>query len=190
MAMYRRIREAWASKEQSLRELMRSRLREWRRGVAVARVEKPTRLDRARAIGYKAKQGVVVVRARVRRGGRRKPRPSRGRRPKRMGVLKLVPRKSLQLIAEERAARKYPNLEVLNSYPLGFDGQYAFFEIIMLDPDHPAILSDPDLGWIASPAQRGRVYRGLTLAGKKARGLLRKGKGAEKVRPSVRARRG
>jgi len=186
--LYKHIREAWGSQEY-VRELMRRRMQEWRKGPAIVRVEKPTRLDRARAIGYKAKQGVVVVRARVRKGGRRKSRPSRGRRPKRMGVRKIVPKKSIQLIAEERAARRYPNLEVLNSYPLGDDGQHRYFEVVMLDPDHPVIRSDPDFRWVADAAHRGRVYRGLTSAGRRARGLLRKGKGAEKVGPSVRARR-
>jgi len=186
--LYRHIREAWGSQEY-VRELMRRRIQEWRKGPAIVRVEKPTRLDRARALGYKAKQGVVIVRARVRKGGRRKSRPSRGRRPKRMGVRKIVPKKSIQLIAEERAARRYPNLEVLNSYPLGDDGQHRYFEVIMLDPDHPVIRSDPDFRWVADVAHRGRVYRGLTSAGRRARGLLRKGKGAEKVGPSVRARR-
>jgi large subunit ribosomal protein L15e len=174
--------------EEISHELMRSRMREWRRGSAIARVEHPTRLARARTLGYKAKQGVVVVRARVRKGGRRKVRPSRGRRPKRMGVLKIVPKKSIQLIAEERAARKYPNLEVLNSYPLGSDGTREYFEVIMLDPNHPAIKSDPNFGWIVNRAQRGRVYRGLTRAGRQSRGLLSKGKGSERMRPSVRAR--
>jgi len=188
--VYRQIRKALASQEGYISELMRQRMREWRKGPAIVRVEKPTRLDRARALGYKAKQGIVVARARIRKGGRRKERPSRGRRPKRMGVRKLVPKKSIQLMAEERAARRYPNLEVLNSYPLGDDGQHHYFEVILLDPNHPAVRSDPELGWIAEPGQRGRVHRGLTRAGRKSRGLLRKGKGAEKVRPSVRARRG
>lgn len=168
---------------------MRRRLQEWRKGPAIVRTERPTRLDRARVLGYKAKQGVVVVRARVRKGGRRKRRPTRGRRPKRMGVRKIVPKKSIQLIAEERAARKYPNLEVLNSYPVGDDGQRRYFEVIMLDPSHPVIQSDPEFRWITDVAHRGRVYRGLTSAGRRARGLLWKGKGAEKTRPSVRARR-
>jgi len=185
--MYKAIKEAW--KTGSMKESIRLRMREWRLGPAIVRVEKPTRLDRARAIGYKAKQGITVVRVRVRKGGRRKERPSRGRRPKRMGVLKIVAKKSIQLIAEERAARKYPNLEVLNSYYLGSDGQHNYYEVIMVDPNHPVIQSDPTLKWVSSPAHRGRVYRGLTKAGRKSRGLLRKGKGAEKVRPSVRSRR-
>ncbi len=170
------------------RELMRSRMREWRGGPAIMRVERPTKLARARTLGYKAKQGIIVVRARVRKGGRRKVRPWRGRRPKHMGVRKIVPKKNIQLIAEERAARKYPNLEVLNSYHLCSDGTREYFEVIMLDPHHPVIQSDPQLGWIVSESQRGRVHRGLTLAGRRARGLLRKGKGAEGIRPSVRAR--
>jgi len=186
--LYRHIRDDWGS-EEYVRELMRKRMQEWRKGQAIVRVEKPTRLDRARAIGYKAKQGVVVVRARVRKGGRRKKRPRKGRRPKRMGVRKIVPKKNIQLIAEERAARRYPNLEVLNSYPLGDDGQHRYFEVIMLDPSHPVIKSDQDLGWVANVTHRGRVYRGLTISGRRTRGLLRKGKGAEKVGPSVRARR-
>ena len=168
---------------------LRKWMSEWRKGEAITRVERPSKPDRARSLGYKAKQGVIVVRARVRRGGRRKKRPSLGRRPKRMAVSKLVPKKSIQLIAEERAARKYPNLEVLNSYPLGADGRYHYYEVIMLDPNHPAIKKDPDYSWVADAAQRGRVHRGLTRAGRAARGLLRRGKGSEKVRPSVRARR-
>ncbi|MDI6642933.1 MAG: 50S ribosomal protein L15e [Candidatus Hodarchaeaceae archaeon] len=175
--------------EETSRELMRSRMREWRREPVIVRVEHPTKLARARALGYKAKQGIIVVRTRVRKGGRRKVRPTRGRRPKRMGVSKIVPKKSIQLIAEERVSRKYPNLEVLNSYHLGSDGTREYFEVIMLDPHHPAIRSDPQLGWIASKAQRGRAHRGLTRAGRKTRGLMARGKGAERIRPSVRARR-
>ena len=169
-------------------EIIRGRMAEWRKTSAAQRIDGPTNLERARSLGYKAKQGVVVVRARVRKGGRRKIRPSRGRRPKRMGVLRIVPRKSIQLMAEERAARKFPNLEVLNSYLVGVDGTRKYYEVIMLDPHHPVILSDPQLGWIANKTHRGRVHRGLTHAGKKARGMTLKGKGAERSRPSVRAR--
>lgn len=135
---------------------------------SVVRIPKPTKLRRAKALGYKAKQGVVVVRVRVRKGGRRKPRPVRGRKPRRMGVRKFTPAKSLQWIAEERAARKYPNLEVLNSYWVDSDGKNEYFEVILIDPHHPAIRSDPQLSQIKAG---GRVFRGLTSAGRKARGL-------------------
>jgi large subunit ribosomal protein L15e len=91
-----------------------------------------------------------------------------------MGVAKLKPAKNLRLIAEERAARKFPNLEVLNSYWVGEDGRHKWFEIIMVDPNHPGIKSDKDVNWICSDVQRGRVFRGLTSAGKEVRGLRQK----------------
>jgi large subunit ribosomal protein L15e len=188
---YKYIAEAWANQEKSfVDELMRQRLIEWRRQPAIFRVEKPTRLDRARRLGYKAKQGVIIARVRVRRGGLRKQRPKAGRRPKRMGVKKFKPAKSLRLIAEERAARKFPNLEVLNSYWVGEDGRSKWFEIIMVDPSHPVIRTDKDINWICQKQHHGRVFRGLTSAGKKVRSLRLKGRGAEKVRPSKKARRG
>jgi large subunit ribosomal protein L15e len=147
--MYRHLREAWKRPDDSyIGEVMKSRAILWRRQPTIVRVDKPTRLDRARSLGYKAKKGFVVVRARVRRGGRRKIRPILGRRQKRMGVKKFTPAKSKRLIAEERAARKYPNLEVLNSYWVWEDGQYKWFEIVMVNPSHPAIKSDKDVGWV------------------------------------------
>ena len=57
--------------------------------------------------------------------------------------------------------------------------------IILVDRAHPAIMADRQLSGMA--AQRGRAFRGLTAAGRKGRGLLVKGYGAEKVRPSLRA---
>ncbi|MEM3627939.1 MAG: 50S ribosomal protein L15e [Candidatus Bathyarchaeia archaeon] len=185
---YKYIAEAWSKPEKSfVDELMRQRLIEWRRQPAITRVEKPTRLDRARKLGYKAKQGFIIVRVRVRRGGLRKQRPRSGRRPKRMGVKKFKPAKSLRLIAEERAARKFPNLEVLNSYWVGEDGRSKWFEVIMVDPHHPVIKANKDINWITQKQHKGRVFRGLTSAGKKVRGLRLKGRGAEKFRPSKKA---
>jgi large subunit ribosomal protein L15e len=101
-----------------------------------------------------------------------------------MGVKKLKPAKSIQLIAEERAARKFPNLEVLNSYWVWEDGLHKWFEVIMVDPNHPVVRSDKNINWISKNVQHGRVHRGLTSAGKEVRGLHHKGRGAEKVRPS------
>ena len=148
--MYRHLREAWKRpKDSYVGDVMRQRVIVWRRQPSTVRIDKPTRLDRARSVGYKAKKGFVVVRTRVRRGGRRKIRPVLGRRQKRMGVKKFTPAKSKRLIAEERAARKYPNLEVLNSYWVWQDGRYKWFEIVMVDPSHPAIKSDKDVGWVA-----------------------------------------
>lgn len=148
--MYRHIKESWKRPKNSyIQNVMRERAIIWRKQGSIVRIEKPTRLDRARELGYKAKQGFVIVRARVRRGGRRKPRPILGRRQKRMGVKKYTPAKSIRLIAEERAARKYPNLEVLNSYWVWQDGRSKWYEIIMLDRHHPSIRNDKDVGWVS-----------------------------------------
>lgn len=185
---YKYIAEAWAKPEKSFVDaLMRKRLVEWRRQSTITRIDKPTRLDKARKLGYKAKQGFVVVRVRVRRGGMRKQRPRSGRRPKRMGVNKFKPGKSLRLIGEERSGRKFPNLEVLNSYWVGEDGRSKWFEVILVDPSHPVIKADPNINWICEKQHRKRVFRSLTSAGKKVRSLRRRGRGAEKFRPSRKA---
>ena len=175
----------WAKPEKSfVDELMSQRLIQWRKEPTVNRIERPTRLDRARKLGYKAKQGFVIARVSVRRGGLRKVRPKAGRRPKRMGVKKFKPAKSLRLIAEERAGKKFPNTEVLNSYWVGEDGRHKWFEVILVDVNHPVIKSDKSIKWITQKQHKRRVFRSLTSAGKEIRGLHRKGKGAEKMRPS------
>ncbi len=183
---YKYIAQEWANPEKSfVEELMRQRLVEWRKQHTVTRIERPTRLDRARKLGYKAKQGFVIARTRVRRGNLRKPRPRSGRRPKRMGVKKFKPSKSLRLIAEERTAKKFPNLEVLNSYWVGEDGRSKWFEIILIDTNHPVIKSDKNINWITQKQHKRRVFRSLTSAGKKVRSLRHRGIGAEKSRPSL-----
>ena len=78
----------------------------WRRGPGFQRAERPTRLDAARRLGYKAKQGVVVVRTRVRRGGLRKGKIHMKRKPSKAGVKKITTAKSIQRIAEERVSRR------------------------------------------------------------------------------------
>ncbi len=186
-SMYKYIEDSWKSpREGYLEDLRRERLKRWRRDENFKRIENPTRLDKARKLGYKAKQGYVLARTKIRRGGRRSSRPTGGRGPKRMGFKKLTPRKNIQRIAEERTQRRYPNLHILNSYWVGEDGRYKYFEVIMVDPDHPVIKSDPKINWICEPDKKGRVFRGLTSAGKKSRGLRKKGKGTERSRPSKR----
>lgn len=189
-SMYGYIAEAWSKPSDSyVKDLMWQRLIDWRREENFVRIEHPTRLDRARSLGYKAKQGFVMVRGRVRKGSLRKRTIRKGRRAKRKGINKITTGKSMQRIAEERACKKYPNLEVLNSYWVGMDGQHEWFEIIMVDPHHPVIKADKHINWICDPEQKGRAYRGLTAAGKSGRGMNWKGKGAEKVRPSIKAHR-
>ncbi|MCW3981899.1 MAG: 50S ribosomal protein L15e, partial [Candidatus Bathyarchaeota archaeon] len=120
----------------------------------------------------------VISRVRIRRGGLRRPRPRSGRKPRHMGSAKYKHAKSLRLIAEERAAKRFPNLEVLNSYWVGEDGRYKWYEIILVDPVHPVIKTDKDVNWICENVHRRRVFRGLTSAGKTMRGLQHKGKKA------------
>ena len=185
-SFYSHIKEAWRSPgDGKLAELQWQRKQEWRQQGAIERIERPTRLDKARELGYKAKQGIVLVRVAVRKGGARKQRFKAGRRSKRQGVNRIGRRKSIQRIAEERAARKHPNLRVLNSYRVGEDGSQKWHEIILVDPEHPAIQNDDDLNWICGDNHRGRAFRGLTNAGKRNRGLNDRGKGTEHTRPSV-----
>ena len=190
-SFYSHIGEAWQTpKEGKLAELQWQRQQEWRKQGAIERVERPTRLDRARSLGYKAKQGIVVARVAVRKGSARKQRFKAGRRSKRQGVNKITRRKSIQRIAEERAARKFRNLRTLNSYWVGEDGSQKWFEVILVDPEHGAIRNDDDLNWICADNQRGRAFRGRTSAGQKGRGLNERGTGSEHTRPSIRSNDG
>ncbi|EQD63258.1 Ribosomal protein L15e, partial [mine drainage metagenome] len=110
-----------------------------------------------------------------------------GRRPRRMAYSKLTVKKSIQWMSEERAADKFPNMEVLNSYYVGEDGLYKYYEIIMVDKSAPEIYGKKQTSWISEQQNKGRVYRGLTSAGFKGRGLRTGRKGSSKSRPSIRS---
>ena len=190
--LYQHVRETWRRPKDALPHMYRQqRMAQWRREPVNCRIERPTRLDAARRMGYKAKQGVVLIRTRVRRGGLRKGKIHMKRKPSKAGISKITMAKITQRIAEERVNRHFPNLEVLNSYWVGQDGKHKYFEVIMIDTHHPAIINDKQLGVFSRAngkrAHRGRAYRGKTSAGKRCRGLHKKGKGAEKLRPSLRA---
>lgn len=185
MGFYKYVREAWKQPRANLGDSYRERLIEWRKLPTITRCEKPTRLDRARSLGYKAKKGFVIVRVKVRKGSHVRSRPSKGRKPAKM-TIQLPLRKSLQVVGEGRVQRKFPNLEVINSYFVGDDGVHKFFEVILVDPFSPSIENDKDLKWVLQKQHTKRVARGLTSAGKKSRGLKWKGKGSEKTRKQVR----
>lgn len=169
MSAAKRIRETfqkeYSGKDKEWREHYRQKLIGWRKSAAFERVDKPTNPVRARQLGYKAKQGFTVVRVRIRRTGRIKPKIRMGRKPAKSGMKQIKLGQSHQAIAEQRVSRKYPNLEVLNSYWVGEDGMYKFFEVIMVDPNHPVIMNDENINWILN--QKRRVFRGLTSSGKK-----------------------
>ncbi|MFH1308355.1 MAG: 50S ribosomal protein L15e [archaeon] len=171
--------------KENLRVGLREKMIAWRAGDSITRIDKPTDIGRARNLGYKAKKGFAIVRIKLRRGGHKRSRPNKGRRSKRLSIRKNL-KMNYQWIAEQRAAKKFSNLEVLNSYKIGKDGMHYFFEIIMIDPSRPEIKADKNLSWISKPANTKRVFRGLTSAGKKSRGLRSKSRNL-KVRPSLTA---
>lgn len=180
MGMYSHIKDTFLNQTQ---EEQQKKLLQWRREPTTVRLRRPTRLDRARKLGYKAKQGYFIVRQRVLRGGHSRPHYRGGKRSKNNTSRKVLDL-SYRRIAEMRVAAKFKNCEVLNSYYVARDGKHYWFEVILVDPDHPAIIKDERISWIGEPQHRGRAFRGLTSAGKKGRGLRKKGKGSEKARPS------
>jgi len=179
--LYHYLQQAWKKPDENrIRELMVK----WRADPSVLKLEYPTKLNRARSLGYKAKKGFVIARVRVPRGGRQRHRTNKGRRSKRHTIRKVV-MMSYQWIAEQRANKQFHNLEVLNSYKLAKDGKFYFFEVILVDPSKPEIKNDRTMNWICAKTNQHRVYRGLTSSGKKSRGLASKSP-HNKARPSVR----
>jgi large subunit ribosomal protein L15e len=144
MAMYRQISKSWQGIFHNKAGDIRARAVELRKEPAIKRIDRPSRLDRARSLGYKAKEGVLVVRARVSRGGMRQRRPVSGRRPKHMGVLKIKSSVSSQQVAERRVSERFPNMKVMGSYLIWKDGKFAWYECVLVNPSHPAVKSDYD----------------------------------------------
>lgn len=142
MPLYRQISRTWHGIMHEKKGDIRARAVQLRKEPAMLRVERPWRLDRARALGYRAKEGVVVIRMRVSRGGMRKKRPTSGRRPKHMGVVKIKSEVSAKSVAERRVQERHPNMRLLGSYPVWEDGMHAWFECVLVDPAHPAIKND------------------------------------------------
>ncbi|KAF4374725.1 hypothetical protein F8388_020246 [Cannabis sativa] len=215
MGAYKYVSELWRKKQSDvMRFLQRVRCWEYRQHPSIVRVTRPTRPDKARRLGYKAKQwcssgdvalvdasswfdisslmtndGYVVYRVRVRRGGRKRPVP-KGivyGKPTNQGVTQLKFQRSKRSVAEERAGRKLGGLRVLNSYWINEDSTYKYFEVILVDVAHNAVRNDPRINWLCNPVHKHRELRGLTSAGKKFRGLRGKGHRNHKNRPSRRA---
>ena len=137
---------------------------EYRQLNVIHRASRPSRPDKARRLGYKAKQGYVVYRVRVRRGNRKKPVPkglfvfpleldffninnlsskigATYGKPVRQGVNHLKFQRGLRSTAEERVGKRCGNLRVLNSYWINQDGVYKYYEVILVDPNHKAVSS-------------------------------------------------
>jgi len=189
MGAYKYLEELWRKKQSDvLRFLLRIRAWEYRQLPAIHRASRPTRPDKARRLGYRAKQGFVIYRVRVRRGGRKRPNP-KGivyGKPATQGINQLKWERSLRSKAEERIGRRAGNLRVLNSYWVNQDASYKFYEIILVDHNHAAIRNDPRINWIVNPVMKHRELRGLTSAGRKSRGATGKGNKFKKHMPSRR----
>merc|ERR1712243_440419 len=100
MGAYKYMNEIWLKKQsEPMRYLQRVRVWQYRNLNAIHRASRPTRPEKARRLGYKATQGFVVYRIRIRRVGRH------------CGALR-----------------------VLNSYWVGEDSTYKYFEVILMDP--------------------------------------------------------
>ncbi len=187
MGYVKYVKEAWKKQDTEFSDLMRERKIEWRKQPVTVRILRPTRIDRARALGYKAKKGFLIVRQRVKRGGRQRPDIKGGRKSSASSQRKNVS-KNYKQIAEERTNVKYPNCEVLNSYFVAKDGKSVWYEVILVDRDSPTVYLNKGTEWARDT--KGKVFRGMTSAGKKSRGLRKKGIGSEKTRPSKKANKG
>lgn len=164
----------WRKKQSDvMRFLLRVRAWEYRQLPKTWKLHRPSRTEKAHRVGYKAKQGYTIYRTAVRRGGRKRP---NGKgivygKPKHHGINQLKFARNLRSVAEERVGRRCPNLRVLNSYWVNQDSTYKYFEVILVDPSHRAIRKDPRANWICAPVHKHRELRGLTSAGRQARGL-------------------
>ncbi len=111
-SMYAFVREAWKVPEKSgVKALLWNRMQEWRREGSVVRLEHPTRIDRARSLGYKANRALRlhVCRYAAVVAGRQGMSAHAGQHAWERTV---DGRKSIQRIAEERASKRFPNMEV------------------------------------------------------------------------------
>eukprot|EP00043_Microstomoeca_roanoka_P020686 m.253711 g.253711 ORF g.253711 m.253711 type:complete len:205 (-) comp17281_c0_seq1:192-806(-) len=174
MGAYKYLEELYKRKQcDLLRFLLRVRSWQFRQLTAIHRASRPTRPDKARRLGYKAKQGYVVYRVRVRRGGRKRPvrKGATFGKPVNQGVNQLKFQRSHQSVAEERVGRKCGGLRVLSSYWVCQDATYKYFEVVLVDPAHKVIRRDPRINWICKAVHKHRELRALTSAGRKNRGL-------------------
>jgi large subunit ribosomal protein L15e len=184
MGAYKYIRETLKKQYKDRDGVFRAKVISWRKEQAMVKLERPTNLARARTLGYKAKQGYILVRIRVDKGRRARQRPMGGRKHKNYHVFE-QPGMSHQAIAEQRVNRKYRNLEVLNSYWIGEDGNYKYFEVILADPAKATVN-------VSSAIRTGKTFRGLTSSGgtrspsrkKRLNKKLRRKKNVDKVHPT------
>jgi large subunit ribosomal protein L15e len=157
MGAYKYITQTLQKQYKERDATYRAKIMAWRSEAPITPVEYPSNLIRARRLGYKAKQGYIIVRTRVDKGRRKRIKPMGGRKHKNFYRF-VQPGMSHQAMAEQRVNRVYRNMEVLNSYWVGEDGNYKFFEVILADPTKATVN-------ISSVIRQGKSFRGLTSAG-------------------------
>ena len=179
MGMYKQMKQTFISEYKSRSPTYKSNIIKWNSEPPIARVDGPTNIARARELGYRAKEGIIIARVRVHGGSKKRKRAGGGRKPSKSGRY-FTFRKSSQAIAEERASRKFTNSVALNSYFVGTSGSEKYFEVILLDRNNNTLISDPHYSGIIT--KKGRAERGLTSSGKRHRGIIRKRFGSHKLR--------
>ncbi|KAI4459880.1 ribosomal protein l15 [Holotrichia oblita] len=166
MGAYKYIQELYRKKQSDvLRFLLRIRVWQYRQLTKLHRAPKPTRPDKARRICYFPHTSTPWW---------SQTSSSKGAtygKPKSHGVNQLKPTRNLQSLAEERVGRRAGGLRVLNSYWVGQDASYKYYEVILVDPSHNAIRRDPKINWIVNAVHKHRELRGKTSVGKSSRGL-------------------
>ena len=127
MGAYKYLEELWKKKQSDVMNfILRLRAWEYRQLPGIHRATRPSRPDKARRLGYKAKQGFVIYRVRVRRGGRKRP-VRKGivyGKPASVGINHLKFARNLRSVAEERVGKRLGGLRVLNSYWVAQDGTH------------------------------------------------------------------
>ena len=103
MSYYKYARKQYDQPKENLDEIWSQRLQEWRRQGVIEKTDNPTRIPKARQLGYKAKNGFNTFRVRIKKGGTKRKRPSGGRTPKAYGQSKYSSKKSKRVIAEQKA---------------------------------------------------------------------------------------
>lgn len=174
MAFAQILREIHRKKQSDIMKYMtRISLVEARQNEIVHRKEQPSFLERARTLGYKAKQGYSVWGVRIRKGDAIRSFSNGNTRGKcvNAGIHQIKPSLNKQAEAEQIIGRQLGGLRLLGSYKIGQDARYHHYEVIMVDATHNAIRNDRKINWICDAVHKHREMRGLTSAGRKARGL-------------------
>ncbi len=162
MGYLKYIKALYKKPKANLGELYRERLAKIRKEATIEKLEHPTRMDKARTYGYKAKKGFLIARVKVKRGGKMRPHFMGGRKTKQYRRRKVI-EKNYAWIAEEKAARKYKNCEVLGSYWIAKDGTNYWFEVVLGDREILKTYNEYK-NWIAKTP--GKVFRGVTSSNK------------------------